>query len=179
MTTSSIIIGINVSEPRFSTAITPCGDAFADLLAALPGYYEAERDLDGIDPHDFACDAWITAAERARSEVITALDAVIGVPPRAECDLHLLRVARLFSAALRTDDPLVYCRIYGAMRDLPWLYRVEGDNERAQHATIQLQMFRNHLLALMTLGEFQPEFAIVDAACVDISETCEAAPAAI
>lgn len=168
-----------ISCPAARPTLTPCGLAFSTLLTVLPGYYEAERDLDGIDPHDLACDAWITAAEGARSEVINALDAVTGVPPRAECDLHLLRVAHLFSAALRTDDPLVYCRIYGAMRDLPWLYRVEGRDQGAQHATIQLQMFRHHLLALMTLGEFQPEFAIVDAACVDISETCEAAPAAI
>ncbi|TKD12543.1 hypothetical protein FBT96_20370 [Rhodobacter capsulatus] len=162
MTTSSIIIGINVSEPRFSTAITPCGDAFAALLAALPGYYEAERDLDGIDPHDFACDAWITAAERARSEVIAALDAVIDAKPQVQSDLHLRRVALLFSTALRTIDPLVYSRIHGAMRDLPWLYRVPGRNLSAQHATLQLRALRAHLLALMRLGEFQPEFEVID-----------------
>ncbi|ETD87285.1 hypothetical protein ACTTAL_17650 [Rhodobacter capsulatus] len=179
MATSSIIIGINVSEPHFSSTLTPCGEAFSALLGALPDYYEAERDLDGIDAHDLACDAWISAAERARSEVIAALDTVIDAKPQVQSDLHLRRTALLFSAALRTDDPVVYSRVHGAMRDLPWLYRVEGRDQGAQHATIQLQMFRHHLLSLMTLGEFQPEFAIVDAACVDISETFETAPAAI
>ncbi|WP_444455254.1 hypothetical protein ACTTAI_08235 [Rhodobacter capsulatus] len=162
MATSSNIIGINVSEPHFSSALTPCGEAFSALLGALPDYYEAERDLDGIDAHDLACDAWISAAEGARREVINALDAVIDAKPQVQSDLHLRRTALLFSAALRTDDPVVYSRIHGAMRDLPWLYRVEGRDQGAQHATIQLQMFRHHLLALMTLGEFQPEFEVID-----------------
>jgi len=168
-----------ISYPAARPTLTPCGLAFSTLLTVLPGYYEAERDVGGIDPHDFACDAWIMAAEGARREVINALDAVIDAKPQVQSDLHLRRAALLFSAALRTDDPVVYSRIYGAMRDLPWLYRVAGDNERAQHATNQLRAFRDHLLSLMNLSEFHPEFAIVDAECIDMSETFETAPAAI
>lgn len=168
-----------ISYPAARPTLTPCGLAFSTLLTVLPGYYEAERDVEGIDPHDLACDAWIAAAESARREVITAIDAVIAVPARVESDLHLQRVARLFSTALRTEDPVVYARIYGSMRDLPWLYRVDGHDQSAQRAAYQLRAFRDHLLSLMNLSEFHPEFAIVDAECIDISEKFETTLAAI
>lgn len=160
-------------------APTPCSVAFTSFLRALADYHEAERDLDGVDTLDLACDAWISGAERARSEVLTVLDIVVDRPPQSESDLHLLRVARLFLTALVTEDPVVYARIYGAMRDLPWLYRVDAHDQNAQHATQLLQAFRGQLLSLMRLAEFRPEFEVLDGACVDVFGTVEMANAAI